>query len=61
MIMPLAAGGGLDTIGRLLAEQIRRSLGQPVIIENVTGADGSIGTGRVDRDASLGRSIDCIV
>jgi tripartite-type tricarboxylate transporter receptor subunit TctC len=49
MVVPLAAGGPLDTIARILAEPMRISLGQPVIVENVTGAAGTIGTGRVVR------------
>jgi tripartite-type tricarboxylate transporter receptor subunit TctC len=49
MVVPLAAGGPLDTIARILAEPMRLSLGQPVIVENVTGAAGSIGTGRAAR------------
>jgi tripartite-type tricarboxylate transporter receptor subunit TctC len=47
MIVPLPAGGPVDVIGRIVAEGMRASLGQPVIIENVSGASGSIGTGRV--------------
>jgi tripartite-type tricarboxylate transporter receptor subunit TctC len=46
LIVPFAAGGATDVIGRVLAERMRASLGQPVIIENVSGANGSIGTGR---------------
>jgi tripartite-type tricarboxylate transporter receptor subunit TctC len=46
MIVPLAAGGLTDAIGRVVAERMRRSLGQPIIIENITGADGSIGRQR---------------
>jgi tripartite-type tricarboxylate transporter receptor subunit TctC len=49
MIVPFAAGGPMDGRGRVLAERMRKSLGQPVIIEDVSGADGSIGTGRVAR------------
>src|SRR5262252_5002309 len=49
MIVPFAPGGLTDVIGRILAEGMRTSLGQPVIIENVGGANGSIGTGRVAR------------
>src|SRR5258706_8700678 len=49
MVVPLAAGGPLDTIARILSEPMRISLGQPVIVENVTGAAGTIGTGRVAR------------
>jgi tripartite-type tricarboxylate transporter receptor subunit TctC len=58
MIMPYAAGGTGDVVGRLLAERMRASLGQPVIIENVTGADGSIGTGRAARARPDGYTID---
>ena len=49
MIVPFPAGGPIDATGRLVAEGMRASLGQPVIIENVSGASGSIGTGRVAR------------
>ena len=49
MVVPFAAGGPVDTLARILAEQMRSLLGQPIIIENVTGAGGSIGTGRVAR------------
>src|ERR1051325_7852235 len=49
MIVPFAAGGPTDTIGRIISERVRTSLGQAVIIENVTGANGSIGVGRVAR------------
>jgi tripartite-type tricarboxylate transporter receptor subunit TctC len=58
MIVPFAAGGPTDVIGRVLAERMRRSLGQPVVIENVTGADGSIGTGRAARARPDGYTID---
>ena len=53
MIVPFAPGGLTDVIGRLLAEGMRTSLDQPVIIENVGGANGSIGTGRVARAAPM--------
>jgi tripartite-type tricarboxylate transporter receptor subunit TctC len=49
MVVPLAAGGSFDAIARILAERMRSSLGQPVIVENVSGATGSIGVGRVAR------------
>ena len=49
MIVPFPAGGPIDATGRIVAEGMRPSLGQPVIIENVSGASGSIGTGRVAR------------
>jgi tripartite-type tricarboxylate transporter receptor subunit TctC len=47
MIVPWPAGGGFDTVGRLVGEHMRGVIGQPIIIENVSGADGSIGVGRV--------------
>src|SRR5438132_10068278 len=52
MIVPFAAGGATDTLGRLLGERMRTALGQPIIIENVAGAAGSIGVGRAARAAA---------
>ncbi len=49
IVVPYPPGGPTDTIARLLAERMRASLGQPVIIENVAGAGGTIGVGRVAR------------
>lgn len=49
VIVPFAAGGALDVITRILAERMRQSLGQPVVVENVPGAGGSIAVGRVAR------------
>src|SRR5262245_55295949 len=57
LIVPYAAGGSSDTIARVLAEGMRSSLGQPVIIENVPGASGSIGTGRLARAAADGYTV----
>jgi tripartite-type tricarboxylate transporter receptor subunit TctC len=54
LIVPLATGGSTDVIARIMAEGMRASLGQPVIVENVTGAGGSIGVGRVVRAAPDG-------
>src|SRR5262249_59821195 len=51
MIVPFPAGGPVDTLGRFMSERVRASLGQPVIIENVSGAAGSLGVGRVARAA----------
>ena len=45
MIVPFPAGGATDVIARIMAERMREPLGQPVIIENIGGADGSIGVG----------------
>jgi len=57
MIVPFAAGGPSDTIARILAENMRRFLGQPLVIENVVGAGGSIGTARVVRSIPDGYTI----
>src|SRR5712692_2607657 len=51
IVVPFAAGGPTDTIGRLLAERMRSSLGQTVIVENATGAGGTIGVARGARAA----------
>jgi tripartite-type tricarboxylate transporter receptor subunit TctC len=57
IVVPFAPGGPTDTIGRIMAERMRGSLGQPVIIENVGGAGGSIGVGRAARAAPDGYTI----
>ena len=58
MIVPAAAGSSTDTIGQIIAERMRRSLAQPIIIENVGGADGSVGAGRAARAKPDGYTID---
>jgi len=57
MVVPYAAGGPADTVGRILAEPMRASLGQPVIIENASGANGGIAVGRVARAAPDGYTL----
>src|ERR1700751_3705512 len=47
MIAPVAPGSSGDVIARLIAERMKCALGQPIIIENISGADGSIGVGRL--------------
>ena len=47
MVVPFAAGGGFDIEGRLFAQRMSESLGQPVIVENISGAAGAIGSIRV--------------
>jgi tripartite-type tricarboxylate transporter receptor subunit TctC len=58
MIVPFPAGGNVDVTGRILADRMRASLGQPVIVENVAGANGTIGIGRVARAKPDGYTID---
>jgi tripartite-type tricarboxylate transporter receptor subunit TctC len=57
MIIPFAAGGPTDVIGRVLAQAMTKNLGQTVIVENVTGAGGTIATGRLSRSAPDGYTI----
>jgi tripartite-type tricarboxylate transporter receptor subunit TctC len=57
IVVPYAAGGPTDVIGRIVAEVMRESLGQPIIIENVGGASGSIGVGRVARAVGDGYTL----
>ena len=54
MVVPFAAGGPMDTIGRILAPRLSELLGQQVVIENVGGAGGMTGTARVAKAASDG-------
>jgi len=57
IVVPFAAGGPTDVLARVLGEHIRADLGQPVLVENVTGAGGSIGVGRVAAAAPDGYTI----
>jgi tripartite-type tricarboxylate transporter receptor subunit TctC len=57
MVVPASAGGPTDAIGRIVAERMALSLGQNVIIENVSGAGGSLGVGRVAHAAPDGYTI----
>jgi len=57
MVVPFPPGGPTDTIARIMAERMRGSLEQPVIIENVSGAGGSIGVARVARAAPDGYTL----
>jgi tripartite-type tricarboxylate transporter receptor subunit TctC len=57
MVLPFSAGGPTDTLARILSARMQVALGQPVIIENVTGAAGTIGVGRVARAAPDGYTL----
>src|SRR3979490_313773 len=58
LVVPFRPGGSADTAARIMAERMRAPLGQPIVIENVGGAGGSIGVGRVARAAPDGYTID---
>src|SRR5205807_3206609 len=57
VVVGYAAGGPTDTIARIVTERMKASLGQAIVVENVTGASGSIGTGRVARAAPDGYTL----
>ena len=58
LIVPFPPGGSTDTIARIMADKMKSTLGQSVIIENVGGAGGSIAVGRLARAAPDGYTID---
>jgi len=57
MVVAFGPGGPSDVIARILADAMRGSLGQPVVVENITGASGTIGVGRVARAAPDGYTL----
>lgn len=57
MVVPFAAGGPSDAMARILGERMKASLGEAVLVENVTGAGGSIGVGRAVRSPPDGYTI----
>jgi tripartite-type tricarboxylate transporter receptor subunit TctC len=57
MVVPFAAGGPTDTLARIVGERMRQALGQTIIVENTTGAAGSIAVGRVARSAPDGYTL----
>src|SRR3984893_9326598 len=57
IIVPFPAGGATDTLARFLAEKMRPALGQPIVIENIGGAAGSIGVNRAVRSAPDGYTL----
>jgi tripartite-type tricarboxylate transporter receptor subunit TctC len=57
MVVPFAAGGPSDVVARILVDRLRASLGQTVVIENITGGGGGIGMGRVARSTPDGYTI----
>ena len=57
LVVPFTAGGAVDVVARILAESMSRSLGEPVVVDNVTGAGGTIAAARVARAAPDGYTI----
>ena len=57
LVVPFSAGGPTDAMARILADHMRTTLGQNIVIENVTGAAGSLGVGRVVRSAPDGYTV----
>jgi tripartite-type tricarboxylate transporter receptor subunit TctC len=58
LIVPFPPGGSTDSAARIMAERMREALGQPIVIENVGGAGGSIGVGRLARSVPDGYTFD---
>jgi tripartite-type tricarboxylate transporter receptor subunit TctC len=57
IIVPFPAGGPLDTVARLLSERMRAALGQAIVVENVAGANGTLGVARAVRAAGDGYTL----
>jgi tripartite-type tricarboxylate transporter receptor subunit TctC len=57
VVVPAAAGGPTDTVARLIAEPMGRALGQQIVVENVGGAGGTIGVGRVAKAGNDGYTL----
>ena len=57
IVVPYAAGGSTDVLARILAESLSRDLGQPVVVDNVGGAGGTIGTTKVVRASNDGHTL----
>ena len=57
LVVPFPPGGATDALARILSEPLKKSLGQPIVIENVTGAGGSLGVARAARAAPDGHTL----
>lgn len=61
MILPFPPGGGTDVVGRVLAQHMSASMGQPIVVENRTGASGTIGTNAIAKAAPDGYTFGIII
>jgi tripartite-type tricarboxylate transporter receptor subunit TctC len=57
MVLPLPPGGATDTLARTVAEHMRGTLGQPIIVDNMPGAGGTLAVGRIARAAGDGYTL----
>ena len=57
MVVPFPAGGGIDTVARILAPKLSEGLGQPVVIDNRVGASGTVGTELVAKSPADGHTL----
>jgi tripartite-type tricarboxylate transporter receptor subunit TctC len=57
MVVPFPAGGGIDTVARILAPKLSEGLGQPVVVDNRVGASGTVGTEAVAKSAPDGHTL----
>src|SRR5690349_86644 len=57
LIVPLVAGGGADTVARILADRMKTTLGQPIVVENIPTGAGTVGVGRLAQAAPDGYTI----
>jgi tripartite-type tricarboxylate transporter receptor subunit TctC len=57
IVVPFSAGGPTDTLARIMTEPMRKALGQPILVDNTTGAGGTVGTGKVARAAPDGHLV----
>src|SRR3977135_1173419 len=59
IVVPFSAGGPSDAMARILAERMKTALGEAILVENVTGAGGSIGVGSAGRSPPDGYTVSC--
>ena len=57
MVVPFPAGGPTDALGRIIAERMGRALGQSIVVDNVSGAGGTVGVAKVARAPADGYTL----